>query len=65
MTAREDIAFWSCIVLSNVWMAAENFGIGAVWLALALVFKVFDFCYRKHTMGCRVVPDGTDNDEAS
>jgi hypothetical protein len=38
-----SIAFYSCLIIANVWMSAGSPGGGAVWLGLALIFKILDF----------------------
>jgi hypothetical protein len=40
---RADIAFYSAIIIAHVWMASGDNAWGAVWIGLAILFKVFDF----------------------
>lgn len=39
---RSDIAFYSCIIITNVFTAVESYGLAVTWLLMAIAFKLID-----------------------
>lgn len=35
----EDIAFWACLTIANVWIAAESMLMPSVWLTLCIFIR--------------------------